>query len=106
MFEEIVIKIIIPCFSAIFIALAGVLATQLKSILTERINTNVKRDVVEVCVKAAEQIYTGLNGKEKLEKVKKNAIKILDAKGIKISGLELDMFIESVVAEFNNNFYD
>lgn len=104
MINEIVIKIVIPCLSAFFIALASVLATQLKRILTERINTSEKRDVVEVCVKAAEQIYSDLNGTEKLNKVKRNTIQILETKGIKISALELDMLIESVVAAFNNKF--
>lgn len=104
MFSEVITQIVIPVLSTLFIALAGVLATQLKLAYQKHVNTSLKKEVAETCVKAVEQIYNSCNGEEKLDKAKENMIKLLAEKGITISNLELDMLIESVVAEFNYNF--
>lgn len=104
MFSEIMIKIVIPVLSTLLIGIAGILATQLKKIYEEHVNTQMKKEVVETCVKAVEQLYSGANGSEKLEQAKENVVKMLNSKNIDISNLELEMLIEAVVAEFNYNF--
>ncbi len=89
---------------AVITAIAGFIAAQVKKLYQEKIDTEVKKKVVETCVKAVEQLYKDTSGAEKLERAKANIVLILQEKGINITELELDMLIESVVAEFN--FYD
>ena len=82
-------------------AIAGFIGTQIKKLYKTHINTDRKRKVVETCVKAVEQLYRDLDGAEKLEKAKENIFAMLTQDGIEITELEMDMLIESVVAEFN-----
>lgn len=82
-------------------AFAGFIGTQIKRLYEKHINTDRKRKVVETCVKAVEQLYYDLDGAEKLEKAKENILAMLSQEGIEITELEMDMLIESVVAEFN-----
>lgn len=86
---------------AVLTAVAGFIASQIKKIYEEKVNTQTKKDVVKTCVKAVEQLYRDLHGAEKLEKAKESIVEMLNQKGIEITELELDMFIEEVVAEFN-----
>lgn len=88
---------------AVLTALAGFIASQIKKIYQEKIDNQTKKDVVETCVKAVEQLYRDLHGAEKLEKAKANILTMLAQKGIEISEIEMDMLIEAVVAEFNFN---
>lgn len=85
----------------IITAIAAFIGSKIKSIYQEKVNEKIKKDVVETCVKAVEQLYRDLHGAEKLEKAKASIISILDEKGIAISEIEMDMLIEAVVAEFN-----
>ena len=85
-------------------AIAGFIGTQIKRLYEKRINTERKRKVVETCVKAVEQLYHDLDGPEKLEKAKENILAMLTQEGIEITEIEMDMLIESVVAEFNLPF--
>ncbi len=85
-------------------AIAGFIGTQIKRLYEQRINTERKRRVVETCVKAVEQLYHELDGPEKLEKAKENILAMLTQEGIEITEIEMDMLIESVVAEFNLPF--
>ena len=82
-------------------AIAGFICTQIKRLYEQHINTDRKRKVVETCVKAVEQRYRDLDGAAKLEKAKENILEMLTQDGIEITELEMDMLIESVVAEFN-----
>ncbi len=85
-------------------AISGFIGTQIKRLYEKRINTERKRKVVETCVKAVEQLYHDLDGPEKLEKAKENILAMLTQEGIEITEIEMDMLIESVVAEFNLPF--
>ena len=89
---------------AVLTAIAGFLGTQLKRVYEKYINDKTKKAVVETCVKAVEQLYKDLHGAEKLEKAKENILAMLEEKGLTISDLEMDLLIESCVAEFNINF--
>ena len=82
-------------------AFAGFIGTQIKRLYEKHINTDRKRKVVETCVKAVEQLYHDLDGAEKLEKAQENILAMLSQESIEITELEMDMLIESVVAEFN-----
>lgn len=89
---------------ALLTAVAGFLGAQLKRIYENHVNDETKEKVVATCVKAVEQLYRDLDGKEKLDKAKENIVAMLTAKGIEISEIEIDMLIESCVAEMNLDF--
>lgn len=86
---------------AILTAIAAFIGKQIKNVYQNRVDDKTKREIVETCVMAVEQLYQQLSGSEKLERAKESIVEILETKGISISTLELDMLIESVVAEFN-----
>lgn len=86
---------------AILTAIAGTVGTQIKRIYNRFVNDQTKKSVVSICVRAVEQLYTALHGAEKKQKAKEAVFAMLTEKGIPITPLEMDLLIESVVAEFN-----
>ena len=84
-------------------AIAGFLGTQVKKTYEKYITDKTKKDVVETCVKAVEQIYKDLKGEEKREKAIESIVDMLSEKGITITTLEIELLIEATVAEFNKN---
>lgn len=89
---------------ALLTAFAGFIGTQIKKIYENHVNDETKQKVVATCVKAVEQLYQDLNGEEKLNKAKENIVAMLSTKGIEITDIEIDMLIESCVAELNLGF--
>lgn len=89
---------------ALLTAFAGFIGAQIKKIYENHVNDETKEKVVATCVKAVEQLYHDLNGEEKLNKAKENIVAMLSTKGIEISDIEIDMLIESCVAEMNLSF--
>jgi len=85
-------------------AIAGFLGAQIKKRIDRVTADEEKRKAVESVVKAVEQMYQDLSGREKLEKAKENILAILQSKDIAISEIEMDMLIEACVAEFNLAF--
>lgn len=85
-------------------AIAGFLGAQIKKRIDRVTADEEKRKAVETVVKAVEQMYQDLSGREKLEKAKENILAILQSKDIAISEVEMDMLIEACVAEFNLAF--
>ena len=85
-------------------AVAGFIGTQIQRIYKKLTEDETRKQVVETCVKAVEQLYRDLSGAEKLEKAKENIIAMLSYKGIDIAEIEMDMLIEACVAEFNLAF--
>ena len=100
-FKEFVSEYGLLIIYTLLTAIAGFIGTQIKRLYEKHINADRKRKVVETCVKAVEQLYRDLDGAEKLEKAKENIFAMLTQDGIEITELEMDMLIESVVAEFN-----
>ena len=99
--NEIFTTVILPVLGTALIGLAGFLGTQLQ-IVWKRIATDkTKKSIARTCVKAVEQLYKDLNGEEKKKKAIGNITKMLKEKGIKITDLEIEMLLESAVAEFN-----
>ena len=88
---------------AVLTATAGFLGTQLKKMYEKYINDKTKKAVVETCVKAVEQLYKDLDGESKKDKAIESIVDMLEEKGILITELEIEMLIESAVAEFNKN---
>ena len=83
---------------AVLTAVAGFIGAQIQRIYKKLTEDETKKQVVETCVKAVEQLYRDLSGAEKLEKAKENIIAMLSYKGIDIAEIEMDMLIESCVA--------
>lgn len=91
---------------AIGTAIFGALGVFVKNQYTKIANNKEKVAVISTCVKAVEQLYTDLGGAEKLQKVKENTVNMLNAKGIDIAEIEMDMLIEACVLEFNLPFLE
>lgn len=88
----------------IITAIAAWLGAMLKKYATKWFDDKTKQDVAKTCVKAVEQIYKDLHGKEKLDKALEAASEMLATKNIAVTDLELKMLIEAAVAEFNDAF--
>lgn len=65
---------------------------------------DVKRGVAEAAVKFAEQTCTELHGREKLTRALRAAEVLLIRKGIPFDAREMEILIESALAEFNRAF--
>lgn len=96
--------VIWPLIGAAATAIASWIGLQVKATYEKYVNDKTKKDVVRVCVNAAEQIYHHLSGPEKLAKAQEGIVEMLNEKNIPITELEMNMLIESVVAEFNYGF--
>lgn len=101
MFNEFISEYGTTLIYTVVSAVLGFIGIAIKNILERFVNDKRKQKIVETCVSAAEQIYKELKGKEKLDKVKENIVAMLNEKGLTISELEMDMLIESAVAEMN-----
>ena len=99
--EEVFSAYLLPALVAIVTALAGFVGAQIRGLYQRYVNDRIKQSVVQTCVKAVEQLYHDLGGPEKLEKAQEGIRQMLEEKGIPMSQLEMEMLIESVVAEFN-----
>ena len=85
----------------ILTAIAGFLGAWFKRLYDRITADQTKKDVAETVVRAVEQMYKDLHGEEKKEKAVEGIRQMLDAKGITIADIEIEMLIEAAVAEFN-----
>lgn len=90
----------------IITALLGYIGLVVKGLLTRFANDKSKKDIVATCVRAVEQIFKDLHGKEKLDKAIEYVVYILGQKGIKASDEEIYMLIEAAVKEMNMSMKD
>lgn len=96
--------IIVNLAVVVITTVTSYVGVKIKQLYTEKVNTQVKKDVVNSTVAYVNQIYTDLHGDEKLSKALEEASKLLNEKGIPISDSELRVLIESAVNSFNNSF--
>lgn len=86
---------------SVLVAVAGFLGACAKRIW-ERISADqTKKEVAQTVVRAVEQMHKELHGEEKKEEAIKGIREMLDAKGIQIADIEIEMLLEAAVAEFN-----
>lgn len=94
--------------SAVITALGTVLGLFVKWLYNKTIGNRVKEETKEriarVVVKYTEQVWNDLHGEEKLEKALEAFSEMLTEKGIAISDLEMRVYLEAALAEFNNAF--
>lgn len=88
---------------AIVTAIAGYIGIAIKNIYQDYVDDKTKENVVKTVVKAVKQIYSDLNGEEKLNKAIENITEMLDEKGIYITELEIRMLIEAAVHEMKES---
>lgn len=80
--------------------LAGVLSwagIQIKSKITEKMDTDMKKSLAETTVKYVNQVFSDLEGADKLEKAVEVAVTLFAEKGLKVSEIELTTMLEEVV---------
>ena len=85
-------------------ALFGYFGIVAKKYFDKWFNTKEKKDIAKEVVKFTEQVYKTLHGQEKLEKAMEAMSQMLAEKGITITELEMQVLLESAVAEFNKAF--
>lgn len=89
---------LIQTFAAIIVAYVGIVC---KRLYEKYINTELKKSIVEDCVKAVEQIYNDIHGNNKKVECENKICQLLSEYGITITQAELDIMIESAVQEMN-----
>lgn len=100
------IQILLPILATFLTGLFTYIGNRLKKVYEEKVNNETAKAVVEDAVKFVEQVYTDLNGKEKLQKATEQVAEVLASKGIKISAAEINMLIESAVYGLNEGWFD
>ena len=94
--------------SAVITAFGTALGLFVKWLYNKTIGDKVKEEtkerIAKVVVKYTEQVWDDLHGEEKLEKALEAFSDMLGAKGITISELEMRVYLEAALAEFNKAF--
>lgn len=97
---------ILDILRIIVLAIAALIGQGLKKLYDKYVSTEIKQKVVRTVVRAVEQIYVDLHGKDKLDMAIGRATHILKEEyGIVIGDYELVSLIEAAVNEFNNTFH-
>lgn len=92
-----IINAIMPYVVTIVTAIFAYLAVRIKTKLEEKLNTQAKKEVAEATVNYIQQVYSTLDGKEKLQKALETATEWLESKGIKVSEAEMTILIEAAI---------
>ena len=100
------IQILLPILATAITALFTYIGTALKKAYEEKVNNETAKTVAQDAVKFVEQVYTDLDGPEKLKKATEQVSEILKSKGINISSAEINMLIESAVYGLNEGWFD
>ena len=99
MFEQFIAEYGVTILYTVITAVAGYIGIAIKNIYQNYVNDKTKEKVVKTVVKAVKQLYSDLNGEEKLSKAIENIMQMLNEKGILITELEIRMLIEAAVEE-------
>ena len=94
--------------SAIITAAASALGVLVKKLwdktVGDKVKEDTKKDVAKLVVKYVEQVYKDIHGEDKLMKALEAFSDMLAEKGIAISDLEMRVYLEAALAEFNKAF--
>lgn len=101
-----VITTLIPALATLIAGWFTILGTKIKAKYDEKVNTEVKKSVVNDTVQYIQQVYKSLDGASKLQHAIQQASLLLNEKGIAVSEVELKMLIESAVYGMNKGFYE
>lgn len=86
---------------SIAVMIISYVSIEAKKIYKKYINDKIKKEVVKMVCQGVEQLYPNKTGEEKLNIATINAKEILKEKNININELELRMYIEATVKDFN-----
>lgn len=100
---QVVTSTIITGIGAILATSIGVITRKIINYLNDRELSQQTRDIIKTAVRATEQLYKDIHGKEKLAQAKEYALELLESKGIEISDVELNLAIHDVVLALNEN---
>ena len=104
MFEQFIEAYGIELLGTLLVAIFGFLGVQAKKLYKNFVDDKTKESVVKSVVKAMEQIYRDLDGRERYQKAKESIVEMLNSKGVKITESEMNILIEASVSEFNMGF--
>lgn len=91
------LEIILPALGSLLVVWFGILGTKIKNAYDNKVNTETKKEMINLSVKYVEQVYKTLHGEDKLRKAIEQATLLLNEKGISVSEIELKTLIESAV---------
>lgn len=100
---QVVTSTIITGVGAILATSLGIVTRKIINYLNEKEVSQQTKDIIKTAVRATEQLYKDIHGKEKLAKAKEYALELLESKGIEISDVELNLAIHDVVLALNEN---
>lgn len=100
---QVVISTIITGVGAILATSLGIITRKIINYLNEKELSQQTKDIIKTAVRATEQLYKDIHGKEKLAQAKEYALELLESKGIEISEVELNLAIHDVVLALNEN---
>lgn len=100
------ISTLIPALATLLAGWFAILGQRIKAKYDEKVNTEVKKSVVNDTVQYIQQVYKSLDGASKLQHAIEQASLVLNQKGISVSEVELKMLIESAVYGMNKGFYE
>lgn len=103
---EQVLAILLPSLATLIAGWFAVLGAKIKTVYTDKINTQTKKEVAEITANYVQQVYYALDGEQKLQKAMEQASLILTEKGIPVSDIELRTLIESAVYGIKKGFYE
>ena len=103
--SEVMTAIILPVLGTALLGLAGFLGTQLQAAWKRVADDKTKKSVVQTCVGAVEQLYKELDGEGKKQKAIENISKMLEAKNIPITQLEIEQLLEAAVAAMKTELH-
>lgn len=77
---EQVLNILVPALATLIAGWFAVLGAKIKTVYTNKINTQTKKEVAEITANYVQQVFYSLNGEEKLQKAMEQASLILTEK--------------------------
>lgn len=104
MFEYFVYNYGMELIGLLLAAILGCLGNALRNIYREHVNDATKVAIAKACAAFVEQAWKTLHGADKLQKALDTAQVLLAKKGIYFDAVEMKVYIEAAVAEFNEAF--
>lgn len=98
------LEIVLPALGSLLVVWFGILGAKMKTAYEKKVNTETKKEVVQLTVEYVQQVYKALDGESKLQKAIEQATLLLNEKGITISEIELRTLIESAVYGLKQGF--
>lgn len=96
---------ILQIIGVILTTIASYIGLQIKKLYEKKVNTDIKEEIVKTVVNMVEQLAKskGWTSEEKYNKARDTTIQLLNKAGIKITDMELEVLIESVVNSFTHS---